>query len=355
MTDILVIGGGIAGVSVAARLAPQAHVTLIEAEHALGYHASGRSAAVFEENYGAAPVCALSRAGRRFFEDGGYLSPRGLMLLARAGEEDAFEQDCTALDCAPIPLERAHDKVPILSPDITLAAWHEEAQDIDTDRLIQDFAKTLRRHGGQIVTGAPVSAITRNGTQWQVSAGDATHRASILVNAAGAWADQIAQLAGIAPLGLMPCRRSMARLKAPGQHDVTDWPVFFGPGESWYAKPDAGQLIVSPAEEDPTHPHDAWADDMTLAEGLARYQAFVCEPVTRPTATWAGLRTFTPDRVLALGPEPGAPGFFWSAGQGGYGFQTAPAASQLVADLILGQPSALDPAMQSALAPERFR
>jgi len=151
-------------------------------------------------------------------------------------------------------------------------------------------------------------------------------------------------------------RRSVARIPAPGGMDVSGWPMLLGAGETWYAKADAGQLIVSPAEEDPVaEPHDAWPEDMVLAEGIARYQRFATEEVTRLTASWAGLRSFAPDRLLVLGPDPVDPAFVWSAGQGGYGFQTAPAASRLVADLVAGRAPVLEPATVAALSPERFR
>lgn len=354
MSDVLVIGGGIAGVSAAARLAPHAQVTLIEAESALGYHASGRSAAVFEPNYGAPTVNALSYASADFFLDGGYLSPRGVLILARAGEEDAFQADKIALGCTDISVDDARDIVPILSSSITRAARRTDAQDIDTDRLIQDFTRTVRAHGGAVVTGAPVTGISFAQGLWKVTAGD-VYSADIIINAAGAWADTIAEHAGVTPIGLSPCRRSMARIPAPGGHDVSRWPIFFGPGESWYAKPDAGKLIVSPAEEDPVLPQDAWADDMVIATGLDRYQGYVTEEVTRVETTWAGLRTFAPDRTLVLGSDPGARGFFWCAGQGGYGFQSAPAASQLVADLVLGHTPEMPEDVVTALSPKRFR
>ena len=354
MSDVIVIGGGIAGVATAARLAPHAHVTLLESEAHLGYHASGRSAAMFEENYGAPAVCALSRASRVHFETGDYLSPRGIMILSRAHETEAFEADMQALHCAEIDMDTARQMVPILADTVTRAAYHAEAEDIDTDRLIQDFARIIRANGGVIQTGSTVSKITRRDGKWQVMA-DGTFSAPILINAAGAWADHIAKLAGVAPIGLTPCRRSMARMPAPGGHDVQRWPMFFGPGETWYAKPDAGKLIVSPAEEDATAPQDAWADDMIIAEGIARYQGFVSEPVNRVETTWAGLRTFAPDRQLVLGPDPDQPSFIWCAGQGGYGFQTAPAASQLVADLTLGHVPAIDAEVAAALHPKRFR
>ncbi|WP_299375352.1 FAD-binding oxidoreductase [uncultured Tateyamaria sp.] len=351
MTDIIVIGGGIAGVSAAARLAQDAHVTLIEDEPALGYHASGRSAALFEENYGSASVVALNKASAADHQP--YLTPRGLMLLSRAGEEDQFRADTETLGCAEISLAEAHRLVPILNDRITCAAYHDGAQDIDTDRMIQDFARTVRAHGGNILTGARVTAITR-GKRWEVTCGDATHNADILVNAAGAWADALAQMAGIAPIGITPLRRCMARIPAPGGHDVSRWPIFFGVGETWYAKPDAGKLLVSPADEDPVQPHDAWADDMVLAEGLDRYAQHVTEPVTRLETSWAGLRSFAPDRTLVLGPAPSDQTFVWCAGQGGYGFQTAPAASRLIADLLLGRRPEIDAHTIKSLSPARF-
>ncbi|MEM8577151.1 MAG: FAD-binding oxidoreductase, partial [Pseudomonadota bacterium] len=318
----------------------------------LGYHASGRSAALFEESYGAPSVVALNQASAAYHRDGGYLSDRGFMLLARDGEDDAFAADMAALHCPEIGVKEAKALVPILGPAITRAAYHAEAYDIDTDRLIQDFARQVRQNGA-VVTGARVEAITYDGA-WQVTAGGQDYTAPLLVNAAGAWADQVAAMAGVAPVGLTPNRRSMARIPAPGGHDVTRWPIFFGVGESWYAKPDAGKLLVSPADEDPAAPHDAWADDLVLAEGLDRYASHVTEPVTRVETSWAGLRTFAPDRVLVLGRDPAQPTFVWCAGQGGYGFQTAPAASALVADLVNGRSPEIDADIVQSLSPGRF-
>ncbi|MDQ2091971.1 NAD(P)/FAD-dependent oxidoreductase [Marimonas arenosa] len=356
MSDIVIIGGGIAGLSAGARLAPHASVTLLEAEAALGYHASGRSAAMFEAQYGLPTTIQLNLASAAFHhgENGGYTSPRGILFAARVHERATFEAENAAMKMAEISPAEAIALVPILNPDtVAFAAYHQAAYDLDTDRMLQDFARTIRGHGGTIHLNAPVTAIEKPG-RWQITAGNAVHQADVVVDAAGAWADQVARMAGIAPLSLVPCRRSMARIPAPGGHDVARWPMFFGTGERWYAKPDAGQLLVSPAEEDPVEPTDAWADDMVLAEGLARYEEMVTAPVTRITANWAGLRTFSPDRALVLGAAPQDPSFFWSAGQGGYGFQTAPAASQLVADLILGRPPALDPQLAAALSPARF-
>jgi glycine/D-amino acid oxidase-like deaminating enzyme len=353
--DFLIIGGGIAGVSAAARLSHLGRVLVLEAEAHLAHHASGRSAALYEPNYGLQPVVELSKASGDHFRSGeGLLSPRGLMILGKPGEEAAFAQDIAAMDLPQIAVDEALARVPVLRRDmVAMAAFGDHAWDIDTDLLIQRFAREAKANG-EIVTGARVTAIRREGGLWHVTstAGDFSGR--MLVNAAGAWVDEVAKMAGVQPLGFQPNRRSMARIPAPGGLDVSSWPMMFGVGETWYAKPDAGALIVSPAEEHPMDPHDAWADDMVLAEGLARYEEMVSEPVTRLISNWAGLRTFARDRVLVIGPDPREPSFFWQAGQGGYGFQTSPAASQLAADLIAGRSPALSPQVVAALSPARF-
>ncbi|MCB2128420.1 MAG: FAD-binding oxidoreductase [Rhodobacteraceae bacterium] len=355
--DFCIIGGGIAGVSAAARLSHLGSVLLLEAEAHLAHHTSGRSAALYEPNYGLPPVVALSQAsgGDLRTIDGGVLGPRGMLLVAGADQDREFAGDCHALGLAPVSVEEARDMVPILNRDtVALAAYGSHAEDIDTDRLLQAFAREARKNGAAIETGARVTGILRGEGSWRIRAAGTDHAARILVNAAGAWADEVAQMAGVQPLGFTPLRRSMARMAAPGGANLSGWPLIMGVGESWYAKPDAGALIISPAEEDPSFPHDAWADDMVLAEGLARYQEMVQPPVTRPIATWAGLRTFAPDRVLVIGPDPRQPSFFWLAGQGGYGFQTSPAASRLAADLLAGTPPAIDRATVAALSPARF-
>ncbi|MDR9483982.1 MAG: FAD-binding oxidoreductase [Sediminimonas sp.] len=357
MSDIIIIGGGVAGVSAAACLAPHAQVTLLETEKSLAYHASGRSAAMFIRDYGNASVKALNAASADHHHnaDGGVLSRRGMMLVARADQGAAFHADASDLGLDEITLDEAAALWPILNPDtVGHAAYRPDAYDLDTDLLIQNYARRARAAGAGFVTGAAVSAITRDGARWRVTAGGQNYSADIIVNAAGAWADDIARMAGVAPIGIIPYRRSMARIAAPEGLDTSKWPFVDGVEESWYAKPDAGALIVSPSEEDPADPHDAWADDMVLAEGLARYEEMVTHPVTRMLANWAGLRSFAPDRTLVIGPDAHTPGFHWLAGQGGYGFQTAPAASQLAADLITGAAPALDAATITALSPARF-
>lgn len=354
--DFLIIGGGIAGISAAARIAPLGSTLLLEAEDALAHHASGRSAAMYEPHYGKAPVVALSLASGEFFRSiPQLLAPRGLMLVAREDQRAAFEADLDAMQFTPVPVERAVGIIPILNPAVVKhAALAPHGEDIDTDLLIQHFARAARGHGATITTRARVSAIRRTPGGWHVAwpAGEAEAR--ILINAAGAWVDRVAAMAGIAPLGFTPLRRSMARIPGPAGHDVSGWPMLFGPGEDWYMKPDAGALIVSPAEEDPAEPHDAWADDMVLAEGLARYEEFVTDPVTRVIANWAGLRTFAPDRVPVIGFAPAEPAFFWLAGQGGYGFQSSDGASRLVADLIGGSQPGMPAGIVAALDPARF-
>lgn len=356
MYDFIVIGGGIAGISAGARLSHLGRVLVLEAEDALAYHASGRSAAMFEQNYGAPRVIELNRASYDYHatENGGVLGPRGLMLIGGIGQEEALTHDLELMSLPRITTKEALDLVPILNPDSMVGVgYHPDAWDIDTDRLLMNFAREIRANG-EIRTAAKVTAITRTPTTWQVQVGADSIEAKTLVNAAGPWADEIAKLAGVPPIGLQPYRRSMARIPAPADHDVSNWPMFMGAAESWYAKPDAGALIVSPEEEDPVPPQDAWAEDMVLAEGLARYEEHVTEPVTRMLANWAGLRTFAPDRNLVLGRAPQDAEFIWCAGQGGYGFQTAPAASQLLADVVAGRPSVLGTAAEVDFSPARF-
>lgn len=356
MSDFIIIGGGIAGVSAGARLSKLGTVTLLEAEDALAYHASGRSAALFEESYGAPSVIALNKASREYHQtaNGGVLSARGFMIVAAAHQKEAFDHDMPVMNLTPLSVDEAVSLVPILNPETLIGAgYHEDAWDIDTDLLIQNFAREIRANG-KVVTGAKVTRICKTSDGWEVTTAKGVFKAKTLVNAAGAWVDQVAELAGIHPIGIQPFRRSMARIPAPGGHDVSKWPLFMGAGESWYAKPDAGALIVSPAEADPAEPHDAWADDMVLAEGLARYEEMVTEPVTRMISNWAGLRSFSPDRNLVIGPDPNDPSFLWCAGQGGYGFQTSPAASQLLADIVSGAQPVLDKSTVETFNPARF-
>ncbi len=354
--DFLIIGGGIAGISAAARLSELGRVIVLEAEDVLAHHASSRSAALYEPRYGAPAVVGLSMASGDYFRSlPGVLGARGLMLVGKADGVEAFEHDLQAMAFDRISVAEARTMVPILNPEVVaLAGYASHAEDVDTDLLIQGFAREAKGRGAQVLTKARVSAVTKLDGGWRVTSAAGEFTARMIVNAAGAWVDEIARLAGVRTLGFTPYRRSMARIPAPGGLDVSRWPMMFGPGEDWYAKPDAGALIVSPAEEHLMEPHDAWADDMVLAEGLARYEEMVTEPVTRLLASWAGLRTFSPDRVLVIGRDLREPTFFWLAGQGGYGFQTCPAASRLAADLIGGRTPELGADLVAELSPARF-
>lgn len=354
MNDFLIIGGGVAGLSVGARLAPHGQVTLLEREAALGYHASGRSAAIFDASYGVASAVALSEASRSELTP--FLSARGMMLLGRKQDAEAFERDAKNMGFKALSPSDAQAKVPILNTETTAqAAYKSDAWDIDTARLLDACAAKIRAHGGKIALQTAVRGLSHSGGRWQAQteSGGAIE-AGIVVNAAGAWADNVAQLAGAQARGLRPMRRSMAQIPAPGGHDISDWPMLLGAGERWYAKPSAGKMLVSPADQDQQPPMDAWADDMVLAEGIARYQEMVTPEVTRLETSWAGLRTIAPDRNMVLGWDGHVPGLFWMAGQGGNGIQTAPAAGHLAADLILGNAPDFEPGVVAALSPTRF-
>lgn len=360
--DIIVIGGGIAGTSAAAQLADHANVLLLEAEPQLGYHATGRSAAIFIRNYGNAVLRALNAASAPVLQSGtgisdtGLLSPRGELLIA--GEEDIAELENYAHEAT--GLEHLHpdqavELVPILRKErIAAAILEPDAQDIDVDRMLQGYLRLLRGRGSKTVTDRRVCGLTRDSGIWRVATKEAEYSAPLIVNAGGAWADQIAQMARARPVGLTPMRRSAVLLDAPQGYNIDHWPLFASVTESWYAKPDAGKLLVSPADEDPTHPHDAWPDDLVLAEGLHRYEQAVTVPVTRPTHSWAGLRSFTADRTPVVGFDPALEGFFWLAGQGGYGVQTAPALAALCAALCTGKTPDLNAATVAELSPARF-
>ncbi|WP_417672149.1 NAD(P)/FAD-dependent oxidoreductase [Roseibium sp.] len=360
--DFLIIGGGIAGAGAAARLAPHASVILLEMEDALGRHATGRSAAIYIRNYGNQTLRALNAASEPVLKqpegisEESLLTPRGEMLVATEDELDQFNAYLEGAEgMEALTPDQAVELFPLLKREaIAAAAIEHDAQDIDVDRLLQGFARLAKKHGAKFETDAPAQTIRRDNGLWHVETPKGSFQAPVLINAAGAWADTVAGLAGVAKVGLVPMRRSAAIVPPPDGVDVTRWPLVASASESWYAKPDAGKLMVSPADEDPVEPHDAWPDDMVLAEGLYRFEQAVTMPVTRVERSWAGLRSFVSDRTPVVGFAPDAEGFFWLAGQGGYGVQTAPALSQLTADLCLGHPSPLAADVIAALDPARF-
>ncbi len=361
-TDVLIVGGGIAGIGAAARLAKTANVTVLEGEAALGYHSTGRSAAIFIRNYGNTTLRILNAASEPELmqpdgvSDRSLLSPRGELLIATGQEMtalDAYLDDAENMER--LTPEQAGELVPILNTHrLAGAAFESGAQEIDVDRLLQGYARLATSRGAQIVKDATVTSLLRNDSTWSVETTHGSFEAPIVVNAAGAWADDIARMAGLAPLGLVCFRRSAAIIPTPEGYDISKWPLFGSASEDFYAKPDAGALMVSPADEDPVDPHDVWADDMVLAEGLHRFEQAVNVPVTRVLHSWAGLRTFAVDRTPIVGFDPRKTGFFWLAGQGGYGIQTAPALSRLAMNLITQTPPDLAEQTVSALTPDRF-
>lgn len=356
MIDFLVIGGGIAGLAAGAGLSTLGQVTVLEAEDTLGYHTSGRSAALYEPSYGSKAVEALGHASLAGHQAAGVLSPRGVMLVAKADQRAEFEADTVGMGMAEIDMAKAMDLCPILDPEkVAFAAYNEASYDIDTELLMQTYAKEIRANGGEVLTAQRVQSITKTGETWTVTTSTRTFEAKNIVNAAGSWVDKIAALAGITEVGFQPKRRSMARVPAPDGMNPSAWPMIFGVEESWYMKPDAGALIVSPADATPSEPMDAWADDMDLAEGIARFEAHTTVEVDRMIANWAGLRTFSPDKTLVLGPDPLDPSFIWCAGQGGYGFTTAPAVKDFIRAIVAGTELPIAAEHAAAVLPDRYR
>lgn len=360
--DVLVIGGGIAGISAAANLVSAAKVTVLEMEPQIGFHSTGRSAAIFILNYGNATLRALNRLaypglqGEAIGET--VLSPRGLLLVAGNDDMDSYRSYLEGAEgLVQMNGTEAQTLVPALRADRVAAGLYEkDAQEIDVDRLLQGYARQVRSQGGTIETAQRVTAITRVGADWQVTTDTETYMAGAVINAAGAWADQVAIMAGIEPIGLQPMRRSAVLMPVPKSvGSLRDWPLFGSVSETWYAKPSGDVLMISPADEDPVPPQDVYPDDMVLAEGLDRFSQMVDIPLARPTHNWAGLRSFVPDRTPVVGPDPQASGFFWLAGQGGYGIQTAPALAQIVSAACLKSQGNFPDEVAAAVSPARLK
>ncbi len=347
--DVLIIGAGIAGASLAFFLAPQTRVAVLEREPQPGMHTTGRSAAMFMESYGPAQVRALTRASRAFLEapfdsEAPLITPRGALFIARADQlaavhtlHEQLRREGTRARLLDSAAARA--RVPVLREEATaLALLDDDSADIDVDRLHQRFLRGARRHGAQMFVNADVQAIEFSAGRWQVSTATQRFTAARLVNAAGAWADGVAALAGVAPLGLEPRRRSAFTFAPPAGSDVHAWPCIADIDETFYFKPDASVLLGSPANADPVPPHDVVAEELDIATGIARIEATTTLTIRRPLRTWAGLRSFVPDGALVGGFDDAVPGFFWCCGQGGYGIQTSPAMGQACAARLLGRP-----------------
>ena len=371
--DLVIVGAGIAGASLAWQVAGRRTVLLLEAESQPGYHTTGRSAAMFMESYGPPWVRALTRASRAFYEappagfgNAPLLAPRGALYLASPGQEALLDAMRTELAPSCPRLERLDAAatlacVPCLRPEQVHAALLDpDARDIDVHALHQGYLRGMRARSGELRTDARVTAARHDGRRWvlQLGNGDAVQTRTI-VNAAGAWADEFAALCGAAPVGLVPCRRSAFTFKGPEGVDIARWPAVAGVDEGWYFKPDAGRLLGSPANADPTVPHDVRPEELDIAIGIDRIETVTTLTIRRPESTWAGLRSFVHDGELVIGADERCPGFFWLAAQGGYGIQSAAGASALAAALLCGEPlsgelvrEGIDPA---ALSPWRLR
>jgi D-arginine dehydrogenase len=349
--DFLIIGGGIAGASAGYWLAPHGRVVLLERESQPGYHSTGRSAALFMASYGTPQVRALTRASRAFLQDppAGFaehplLTPRGALMVATPGQEALLADHwdvLRALSTGARQLDRAAacELVPVLRADKVQGALLEpDAADMDVHAIHQGYLRGLRHAGGAVECDAAVSALHREGGRWQVQAGNRTWEAPVVLNASGAWADVIAQLAGVRPIGLQPRRRSAFIFAPPEGVATTGWPLVYGAGEDWYIKPDAGMLLGSPANADPVPPQDVQPEELDIALAIHRIEEMTTLTIRRPTRTWAGLRSFVADGDLVGGFDPESPGFFWVAGQGGYGIQTSPAMGEACAALARGLP-----------------
>jgi len=344
--DFLIVGGGAAGLTLAAELAGHSSVIVLDAEAQPGYHASGRSAAVFVPSYGTAPVRALTEMSRAFFEapdpqfyHSPLLSPRGLLRVALPGGEVEHDEIISGLaGIERLSPEAAVGFFPLLDKDrIAAASFERDVYDIDADALLQGAARSARSKGAELVFGMNVTRLTRRNSAWSVDTDKGSFEAGTLVNAAGAWSNDIAQMADLAPLDLVPSRRSVAILPMPAELDAGNRTPFTVTAPlRWYAKVEAGRLLISPADQDPVSPHDAFADDMVLAEGLQRFSEDTGFEVSRLEGSWAGLRTMTPDENPVIGFDPDGEAFFWLAGQCGFGIQCAPGIARFAKSLLEG-------------------
>lgn len=363
---IVVVGAGIAGASVAAELAALGQdVLLLEREGAPGYHTTGRSAALYTPSYGPPVIRALTRASRAAFDapptperPHPLLRHREVLFLARPDQAESLEVAAAELPVTRLSPAEAQDRLPLIRDGYLLGALLDaESADIDVDALHRQFLRALVARGGEMRLNAEVTALARDGAGWRIETAQGAIAAEMVVNASGAWADVIAGMAGVAPIGLTPKRRTALLVAAPAGQRVDDWPMVVDVDETFYLRPDAGKLLLSPADETPSAPCDAQPEEWDVALCIDRVQQAIDLPVRRIEHKWAGLRSFVADKAPVVGPAADAPGFVWLAGQGGYGIQTAPALARAAAALTLGREVPADIADQGvsaqALAPQR--
>jgi D-arginine dehydrogenase len=347
-TDALVIGAGIAGTSVAYFLSQHATVRILEREPYPGMHSTGRSAALFSATYGPPQVRTLTRASRPFFDhppqgftDNPILTPRGVLTVGPAEQAAELESLYAAIrpHLPSAQLLRGDDiraLVPVLEPSFANTALFEpDAADMDVNALHQGFIRGFKSRGGDLQCGIDIRAIERSQNRWLVDTGERHFRASVLINAAGAWVDQVAAQAGVAPIGIEPRRRSAFLFAPPAGIETAHWPFVVAADETFYFKPDAGLLLGSPANADPVPAHDVQPEDLDIAIAIDRIEATTSLRIDRPIRAWAGLRSFVADGDLVGGFARDAPGFFWVAALGGYGIQTCPAMGEACAYLAL--------------------
>lgn len=351
--DIAIVGAGIAGASLAAALAPQARVLLLEAEAQAGYHATGRSAAFWSETYGGPGIQPLTSASEAALRDGGFLQPLGSLHIGRA--EDAAKVDAflAAFAGTAVPLIRVDPAafVPGLRPEWTLGIHEPTCAYIDVAALHAFYLSAVRRAGGTIAIRSGLEAAHRADGLWTIDTPAGRHRATMLVNAAGAWADTIAIRTGAMPIGIRPYRRTMAQIRTDPPASPT-LPLVVDIAGRFYFKPDTGgTLWLSPHDETPVEPCDAAPEELDVAIAIDRFEQVVDGTVAAVDRSWAGLRSFAPDRLPVYGFDPQVPGLFWCAGQGGFGIQTAPAGAAVAASLLLGQSL---PAGFGGIDPERY-
>ena len=366
MADILVIGGGVAGLSAAAALSRSARVTVIEAEAQIGFHSSGRSATMLHYALGDRLVRALTLASRAFFEsppDGFAEAPLGrtMPVLVHAREDERFELDALEAEIAPFATLDRLDPAgvaqlcPLLREDAIAGLADRNAIRLDPHALLQGFLRQLRNNGGELQTGQRVARIVREAGSWRVESETGERfEAPILVNAAGAWADAVARLAGARPIGLEPKRRTIITFDAPAGTNLDHLPFAKTVGDELYFAPESGRLFASPMDEVPSEPMDAQPDEYEVALAAHRMEERTIVEVRTIHSRWAGLRTFTADRHPAVGFAPDADGFFWLAGQGGFGLQTSPALAGVTAALIAGDPWPEVDVRPEELDPGRF-
>jgi len=368
--DFIVIGGGIAGASVGYELAMHGSVVLLEKEPTAGYHTTGRSAALFTEGYERGPVRALTMSGRSFLESppAGFtetplLSPLPVLYVGREDQQDSLDElrlataDLVKLDEVDGPGLR--ELCPALDTDrITKGLLETTAMEIDVHALHHGFLAGIRQRDGRVMTGAPAAEFALEEDIWTVRTAVGLHvQAPIVVNAAGAWSDAVAVAAGVGPLGLQPFRRT-AFVFGPEGHDISGWPMVIDIDEDFYFKPERTQLMGSLAEQTPMEPHDVRAEEIDVALAISRITTATSFQIRHVGRTWAGLRTFAPDRLPVVGFSGIRPGFFWLAGQGGYGIMTSPALARTAAGLIC-EGSIPDDVRaagveESTIAPSRF-